>query len=50
VSDDKYAPAASGMAPVRGERGAHDGTAFARADGDRAAIVAINDLVSEVGW
>jgi len=44
-------PASSlGKALARRTDGADMGTAYAGPDGDRAAIVANNDLVSEVGW
>ena len=39
-----------GRALARRADGADTGTACAGPDGDRAAIVANNDLVSEVGW
>ena len=50
MSDDEYVPAATGTVLAEHADGAHAGTAFAPADGDRAAIVTNNDLVSEVGW
>jgi len=50
VGDNECPPAASGKALARRTDGADMGTAYAGPDGDRAAIVANNDLVSEVGW
>ncbi|WP_300604014.1 hypothetical protein [Trebonia sp.] len=50
MSDEKSAPAAWGAALAGHADDAHPAMAFARAREDRAAIVANNDLVSEVGW
>jgi hypothetical protein len=48
VSDIENLSAARGRALAERSDGAHTGLDFGRADGDRAANVIDNDLVSEV--
>ncbi|HEY7262582.1 MAG TPA: hypothetical protein VH589_13995 [Trebonia sp.] len=50
MSDLESAPV-TGDATLPGRPGgAHAGTAITEADGNRAAVVTVEDLVSEVGW
>lgn len=48
VSDDRLTRAAGDIGSEAGR--VHSGNTFPGADGDRAAIVSINDYVSEVCW